>query len=66
MLPLGPGCQTMCDMEVVDVLDVIQPNYLVPIHYGTGVPDDFIYNYGHFVDCEIINLDYFTSHIFKK
>ncbi|NHJ46516.1 MAG: MBL fold metallo-hydrolase [Asgard group archaeon] len=66
LLPLGPGCQTMCDMEVVDVLDVIQPDYLVPIHYGTGVPETFITNYGYLCDCEILHLEYFSSHSFKK
>jgi L-ascorbate metabolism protein UlaG (beta-lactamase superfamily) len=66
MLPLGPGCQTMCDMEVVDVLDIIQPDYFVPIHFGAGVPTTFIAYHGHLIDCEIVNLDYYTSYTFHK
>ncbi len=45
-LPLGPGCQTMCDDEVVDALQVIEPEVLIPIHYGEGTEDNFETVYG--------------------
>lgn len=65
LLPLGPGCQTMAGMEVVDALDVIQPAYFIPIHYGTGVNDDWVAAYGSMLtDCQIVNLSYFSSHVF--
>jgi L-ascorbate metabolism protein UlaG (beta-lactamase superfamily) len=66
LLPLGPGCQTMADLEVVDAADALEADYLIPIHYGTGVPEDFITNYGHLMgDCEIVHLEYWSSHQFK-
>ncbi len=65
LLPLGPGCQTMAGMEVIDALDVIQPVYFIPIHYGTGVNDDWVAAYGSMLtDCQIVNLSYFSSHVF--
>jgi L-ascorbate metabolism protein UlaG (beta-lactamase superfamily) len=65
LLPLGPGCQTMAGMEVVEALDVIQPTYFIPIHYGTGVNDDWVATYGSMLtDCQIVNLSYFSSHMF--
>ena len=45
-LPLGPGCQTMCDSEVVDALEVIEPTYFIPIHYGDGTEETFETTYG--------------------
>jgi L-ascorbate metabolism protein UlaG (beta-lactamase superfamily) len=69
MLPLGLGCQTMVDEEVVDAIRKIQPRYFIPIHYATRANDAFVLEYGDEIedttDCEIINLDYFTSHIFE-
>ena len=66
LLPLGPGCQTMADMEIVDVLEIIQPDYFIPIHYSLLADETFILNYGDLItDCEIISLEYFTSHKFR-
>ncbi|MGY5859821.1 MAG: MBL fold metallo-hydrolase [Candidatus Thorarchaeota archaeon] len=67
-LPLGPGCQTMVDYEVVQALARIQPTYFIPIHYGPGVHETWIAAYGDNVedetDCTPIVLDYFTKHTF--
>ncbi|MHA2425552.1 MAG: MBL fold metallo-hydrolase [Candidatus Thorarchaeota archaeon] len=46
-LPLGPGCQTMCDSEVVDALEAIEPDVFIPIHYGEGTEDTFETTYGN-------------------
>ena len=32
LLPLGLGCQTKADMEIIDIIEVIQPEYFIPIH----------------------------------
>lgn len=68
MLPLGPGCQTMTGIEVVNAIDVIEPSYFIPIHYREGTDEEFIENYGTDVEncgCEIIHLSYFESYKFK-
>ncbi|MHA1221580.1 MAG: MBL fold metallo-hydrolase [Candidatus Heimdallarchaeota archaeon] len=66
LLPLGPGCQTMADLEIVDVLDVIQPTYFIPIHFGLLACETFITSYGDLLtDCELIHMEYFTTHKFK-
>ncbi len=68
-LPLGPGCQTMTDYEVVQALERIQPAYFIPIHYGYLVHDSWIASYGVDVeentDCTPIILDYWTKHTFE-
>ena len=67
-LPLGPGCQTMVDYEVVQALERIQPAYFVPIHYGDGVQDTWIASYGDDVedaDCIPVVLEYMTMHTFE-
>ena len=69
MLPLGPGCQSMVDEEIVDAIRRINPRYFVPIHYATRANDAFVLEYGDEIedttDCEILNLDYFTSYVFE-
>jgi L-ascorbate metabolism protein UlaG (beta-lactamase superfamily) len=69
ILPIGPGCQTMYNEEVVNAIQTIQPSYFIPIHFGDGANDLFVISYGDDIedttDCEVINLDYFTSHIFE-
>ena len=65
LLPLGPGCQSMADIEIIDVLDILQPSYFVPIHYEPSGYDSFILSYGHMIDCELIHLVDFSSHKFK-
>ena len=69
MLPLGPGCQTMADMEVVAVIRVIEPAYFIPIHFTEGNNDIFVSRYGSSIEssteCEVCNLDHFTTHAFE-
>ena len=69
LLPLGPGCQTMFNMEVVEALEVIQPRYFIPIHYEEGADATFITIYGSLVEqnagCEIVHLAYYESHTFQ-
>ena len=68
-LPLGPGCQTMTDYEVVQALERIQPTYFIPIHFGTGVQDTWYTAYGDNVEdlgyCTAVVLDYWTMHTFE-
>jgi len=64
LLPLGPGCQTMADMEIVDVINVIQPSYVFPIHYTPPANDDFYDTYGVLFQASYVNLDYFSSYRF--
>ena len=65
LLPLGPGCQTMANEEIVDALDVIQPRYFVPIHYAEGANHDFATTYGPMItSCLLVNLEYYQSYLF--
>lgn len=67
MLPLGPGCQTMCDMEVVDALSAIRPNYFIPLHFEEGANDDFVDTFDTQIEAlniEIVNLAHYTAHVF--
>lgn len=68
LLPLGPGCQTMADMEVVDAINTIEANYFIPIHYAEGACQTFIANYGSYImsECQLIHLEYWTSHVFER
>ncbi len=62
LLPLGPGCQTMYNEEVVDALEVIQPSYFVPIHYAEGANIEWITNYGpQCTMCQVISLGYWQN-----
>jgi L-ascorbate metabolism protein UlaG (beta-lactamase superfamily) len=68
LLPLGPGCQTMTGIDVVNAIDVINPQYFVPIHYAEGADITFINDFGTAVEncgCEIVHLNYFESTKFK-
>ena len=69
LLPLGPGCQTMSDEEVVNAIDVIDPEYFIPIHFSQGQNDQFVSRFRRSIeattDCEICNMDYFTMHSFE-
>lgn len=69
MLPLGPGCQTMTDEEVVNAIDVINPDYFIPIHFSEGQNDQFVSRFRRSIesisDCEICNMDYYTVHSFE-
>ncbi|MHA2315767.1 MAG: MBL fold metallo-hydrolase [Candidatus Hermodarchaeia archaeon] len=65
LLPLGPGCQTMANEEIVDALDVIQPRFFVPIHYAEGANHDFALTYGPSItSCILVNLEYYQSYLF--
>jgi len=56
----------MTDMEIIDVIDVIQPEYFIPIHYGPLADENFILNYGYLLtECELVHLVYFESHRFR-
>lgn len=69
MLPLGPGCQTMADDEVVDAIQVIDPDYFIPLHFTEGQNDQFCSRYRSSIEavteCEICNLDHFTTQAFE-
>jgi L-ascorbate metabolism protein UlaG (beta-lactamase superfamily) len=66
-LPLGPGCQTMCNDEVVDVVKVIKPSYMIPIHYTAESYNTFdrIYKRQVEPDCAVCSLPEFTSYTFE-
>lgn len=65
LLPLGPGCQTMYNEEVVEALEVIQPRYFVPIHYAEGANIEWINTYAaQCTMCQIVNLAYWQPTIF--
>lgn len=68
LLPLGPGCQTMTDMEVVNALNTIESQYFIPIHYVWSAWQTFIANYGSYVmsECQIIHLEYWESYEFEQ
>jgi L-ascorbate metabolism protein UlaG (beta-lactamase superfamily) len=69
LLPLGPGCQSMAEGEVVDAIDTIEPVYFIPIHYAEGDNDVFCSIYDvqieEIINCQIVNLDYFESTTFE-
>ncbi|MHA1483239.1 MAG: MBL fold metallo-hydrolase [Candidatus Heimdallarchaeaceae archaeon] len=66
-LPLGPGCQTMTGIDVVNAIGMIKPTYFIPIHYAQDANTEFcetyeisIENYGSI----IIDLEYYESYVF--
>jgi len=69
LLPLGPGCQTMADTEVVDAIRAIEPGHFVPIHFTGSDNDQFVRRYRTMIEsgteCEICNLDHYVSHTFE-
>ena len=68
LLPLGPGCQTMTGIDVVRVIETIEPRYFIPIHYAEDTKDLFIELYKADVEacgCTFINLDYYSSYGFN-
>jgi L-ascorbate metabolism protein UlaG (beta-lactamase superfamily) len=70
LLPLGPGCQTMADFEIVLALETINPGCFIPIHYVVGADQTWIAEYDDMVadrttDCDILSLAYFESHTFQ-
>jgi len=69
MLPLGPGCQTMAEGEVVEAIRVIEPGYFVPIHFTEESNDLFCSRFRTLIEsgaeCEVCNLDHYASHTFE-
>ncbi len=65
LLPLGPGCQTMANEEVVEALEVIQPRYFVPIHYAEGANTEWLNAYApQCTMCQIVSLAYWQPTFF--
>ena len=67
LLPLGPGCQTMAGIDVVAVIETINPEYFIPIHFTDEGKEDFIDFFKSDVEdcgCKFIDLDYFSSKTF--
>ena len=67
-LPLGPGCQTMTGIDVVRVVETIEPSFFIPIHYTEDAKESFVDQYKADVEacgCVFINLDYYDSYTFN-
>lgn len=67
LLPLGPGCQTMADYEIIDALGTLEAKYFIPIHFEGDACSTFISSYDtslSIIDCEPIALAHFTSYVF--
>jgi L-ascorbate metabolism protein UlaG (beta-lactamase superfamily) len=70
LLPLGPGCQSMAGMEVVDAIYKLQPRFFIPIHTTNYGAENFIQFYEDDIieavpDCYPFWLAHFTSHVFE-
>ncbi|MCG3222677.1 MAG: MBL fold metallo-hydrolase [Candidatus Heimdallarchaeota archaeon] len=68
LLPLGPGCQTMANMDVVFALDAIDPTYFIPIHFAVGAEVIFCETYRTSIESlniEIMQMSYFSSCTFS-
>ncbi|MFW9835321.1 MAG: MBL fold metallo-hydrolase [Candidatus Thorarchaeota archaeon] len=70
LLPLGPGCQSMAGLEVVDAIGKLQPDYFIPIHFEYNLQSElFIQAYSDEIadcsDCTPIYLKYWSSHTFE-
>lgn len=70
LLPLGPGCQSMADQEVVDAIRDIDPAYFIPIHWQASAKRTFMSRYRSSIttstECEICDMDYFTTQTFES
>lgn len=69
LLPLGPGCQSMAGIEVVDATDKLQPQYFIPIHTTDLSAELFIVAYEDEIlevvpDCTPFWLEHFTFYTF--
>ncbi|MFW9797980.1 MAG: MBL fold metallo-hydrolase [Candidatus Thorarchaeota archaeon] len=70
LLPLGPGCQAMEGLEVVDAIAKLQPNYFIPIHFPYNLASElFIQAYSDEIadcsDCTAIYLHEWSSYTFE-
>ncbi len=69
MLPLGPGCQTMYGDEVVEVIQLINPDYFIPIHYTETSYRQFNVIYKRTVEstteCTVCSLENYSTYSFQ-
>ncbi|NHI89329.1 MAG: MBL fold metallo-hydrolase [Candidatus Thorarchaeota archaeon] len=70
LLPLGPGCQSMSGMEIVDAVAKLQPDYFIPIHFEYSLSAEiFVLNYTNEIqacsDCTPMWLHYWHSYTFE-
>ncbi len=70
LLPLGPGCQAMTGLEVVDAIDKLQPDYFIPIHFEYFFySENFVQAYDADIaacsDCTPMAIEYFSSYTFE-
>ncbi|MHA1945909.1 MAG: MBL fold metallo-hydrolase [Candidatus Hodarchaeales archaeon] len=68
LLPLGPGCQTMTEADVVTVIETINPRYFIPIHFTDEGKESFIDGYKDDVEdcgCKFVNLAYYNFKTFS-
>lgn len=71
LLPLGPGCQAMADLEIVDAIAKLQPDYFIPIHFEYSYSAElFILRYADEIqdcsDCTPILLYNWHSYTFEQ
>ena len=65
MLPVGPGCQTMANQDIINVLSIIEPTYYIPIHFAEGADETFLDTYKDSLsDYKVVHLSYFSSRRF--
>ncbi|QEE17365.1 MBL fold metallo-hydrolase [Promethearchaeum syntrophicum] len=65
MLPVGPGCQTMAEQDIITVLSVIRPTYYIPIHFAEDADETFLDTYRDSLsDYKVVHLSYFSSRRF--
>lgn len=69
LLPLGPGCQAMTGLEVVDAVDKLQPGYFIPIHTTDLDAEIFVGAYTDEIeacsDCTPMWIEHFDSYSFE-
>ncbi|MFW9805959.1 MAG: MBL fold metallo-hydrolase [Candidatus Thorarchaeota archaeon] len=70
LLPLGPGCQSMAGLEVVDAIGKLQPDYFIPIHFEYNLQSElFVQAYTDEIadcsDCTPMYLKYWSSYTFE-
>jgi L-ascorbate metabolism protein UlaG (beta-lactamase superfamily) len=69
LLPLGPGCQAMTGLEVVDAIAKLQPGYFIPIHTTNIDAEIFVGAYTDEIqacsDCIPIWVRHFESYTFE-
>jgi L-ascorbate metabolism protein UlaG (beta-lactamase superfamily) len=52
---------------IVDIVEVIQPRYFVPMHYSMLMREIFLANHAPLItNCIIINLEYYQSYAFPR